>query len=81
MNLTEYIQADHGNGKRLADALGIPATFLSQMARGDRSVSPTRCVRIEVLTGGKVTRKDLRTDWKEIWPELADLQSEGVTHA
>lgn len=28
------------------------------------------CVRIEKHSNGKVTRKMLRKDWKECWPEL-----------
>ena len=32
-----------------------------------------RCVQIEKLTNGAVTRKDLRPDdWHEIWPELKE---------
>jgi DNA-binding transcriptional regulator YdaS (Cro superfamily) len=29
------------------------------------------CVRIEMVSGGAVTRPDLRDDWAEVWPELA----------
>jgi hypothetical protein len=29
------------------------------------------CVRIERESGHAVTRKDLRDDWFEVWPELA----------
>lgn len=28
------------------------------------------CVRIEQQSNGAVTRRDLRDDWSEVWPEL-----------
>ena len=33
-------------------------------------MKPERCVLIEKASNGAVTRKDLREDWAEIWPEL-----------
>jgi hypothetical protein len=30
------------------------------------------CVRIEEESGGVVSRKDLRSDWAENWPELRE---------
>lgn len=30
------------------------------------------CVRIERESKGAVTRRDLREDWADVWPELAD---------
>lgn len=72
MNLKSYFDAERGNGVALALALDIPVSYLSQMASGNRSVSPERAVAIERATSGAVTRKDLRpTDWQAIWPELA----------
>lgn len=39
----------------------------------DEEVPIKRCVQIEKLTNGAVTRKDLRpNDWHEIWVELLD---------
>jgi len=29
------------------------------------------CVRIEQQSNGAVTRRDLREDWAEVWPELS----------
>jgi DNA-binding transcriptional regulator YdaS (Cro superfamily) len=71
MTLSEYIKAQRGNGKALADRLGISLSSLSQIAHNSEGTSPARCVAIEQATGGTVTRKDLRPDWKETWPELA----------
>ena len=44
---------------------------VSQWKLIDRKVPVEHCVRIEQLTLGAVTRKDLRPDdWHLIWPEL-----------
>jgi DNA-binding transcriptional regulator YdaS (Cro superfamily) len=71
MKLSEYIKAQRGNGTALADKLGISLSNLSQIASNSEGTSPARCVAIEKATAGAVTRKDLRPDWKQIWPELA----------
>lgn len=74
MNLHTYIQADRGNATQLALTLDIPLSYLSQMATGDRSVSPERALAIEVATNGVVTRQELRpNDFWRIWPDLAHL--------
>lgn len=72
MDLKNYIDSlEWGGAKNLADKLGVSKSFLSQMASGASSISPKRCVEIEVATYGKVTRKDFRpSDWHKIWPEL-----------
>ena len=33
------------------------------------------CVRIEKYSLGRVTRKDLRDDYLEVWPELAERKA------
>ena len=72
MNLKQYIQSNRGEGKRLAAALDIDKSYLSQMAGNDRPISPERCLAIERATGGVVTRRDLRpNDFHLIWPDLA----------
>ncbi|WP_080422483.1 YdaS family helix-turn-helix protein [Burkholderia ubonensis] len=73
MNLKTYIStAPRGTAKRLADALGVSPSYLSQMASGASSINPRRCRQIEDATGGNVTRRELRpNDWHEIWPDLA----------
>lgn len=65
-----------GSQRALAVALGVAPVNVSQWvnpttAKG-RPVPPKQCVRIEALTKGSVTRRDLRPDdWWDIWPELA----------
>lgn len=70
MTLTEYIKAERGNGRRLADKLGVSLSMLSQIASDSSSTHPARCVAIEQATDGRVTRQELRADWASIWPEL-----------
>jgi len=72
MELTDYISSGRGNAARIATALGVKAAYVSQIASGHRRASPVRAVQIEELTGGVVTRAELRPDdfWR-IWPDLA----------
>lgn len=73
MKLKDYLESlERGGAVRFAEELGVSKSYLSQLASGAAPVSPARCVDIERLTGGKVTRKDLREDWASIWPELID---------
>jgi len=71
MNLQTYINTEPGNATRLVSVLGIPLSYLSQMASGYRNISPSRALSIERATGGLVTRKEMRPDdcWL-IWPDI-----------
>lgn len=66
-----------GSQLALAKALGVTPVTVNQWVRpnganSSRPVPPKQCVRIEALTGGEVTRRELRPDdWRDIWPELA----------
>lgn len=56
----------------LASAIGVSATTVHEWKMGKRPVPEKRCVQIEQITLGRVTRQQLRPgDWIEIWPELA----------
>lgn len=70
MTLREYLSQKRGASVRLAKALEVSVSYLSQLASGVSPISPARCVQIEKETGGAVTRKEMRDDWKQIWPEL-----------
>jgi len=64
-----------GNQAALARALGVTPVTVGQWLRPDiatgRAVPPKQCVRIERLTNGQVTRRELRPDdYFEIWPDL-----------
>lgn len=70
MKLKEYLLQNKGQQKFIGDQLGASKQYFSQLVTGASPISPKRAVLIEKLTDGQVSRKDLRTDWKEIWPEL-----------
>lgn len=57
-----------GGAAKLATILGVSAQAISNWK--ERGVPIERCMAIETATGGTVTRRDLRADWKDIWPEL-----------
>ena len=57
-----------GGAVRLAVILGVSAQAISNWK--ERGVPIDRCYPIETATDGEVTRRDLRPDWREIWPEL-----------
>ena len=60
-----------GGATALANALGVSPSMVTNWAKKRRPVPVKRCVEIEKLTNGMVSRKDLRPDdWHEIWPEL-----------
>jgi DNA-binding transcriptional regulator YdaS (Cro superfamily) len=75
MDLKTYIQDERGNASALAESLGIPLSYLSQMASGNRAITPERASAIERATAGVVTRQAMRPDdWQAIWPELAETK-------
>lgn len=79
MQLKEYIQSGRGKATDLAESLGIPASYLSQMASGNRAITPERASDIERLTGGIVTRKEMfPAKWRRIWPELVKVKRANV---
>jgi DNA-binding transcriptional regulator YdaS (Cro superfamily) len=65
-----------GSQLALAKALGVTPVTVNQWVRpsganSSRPVPPKQCVRIELLTAGRVSRRELRpADWRDIWPEL-----------
>lgn len=74
MDLSSYLE-QRGAASDLAERLGVPPVSVFHWSRKQRPIPIVRCVQIEKLTNGAVTRKDLRPDdWHEIWPELAKKQ-------
>lgn len=80
MDLKTYLASlERGGVSKLAEEIGVSASFLSQMAAGSSAISPARCVLIETATKQAVTRRDLRPDdWASIWPELVELLPQKV---
>lgn len=73
---------ERGGASKLAEALGVSISYLSQMASGKAPISPERMVQIEQVTVGAVTRKDeFPESWKRIWPELDAANDNGPAAA
>lgn len=54
-----------------ARSLNVSVPTIAQWCNGTRPVPIARCLAIERLTHGKVSRRDLRPDdWMHIWPDL-----------
>ena len=68
MNLDAYL-LNVTTPRELAEKLGCSLTSLSFWRHKRRPVPILMCVKIERITRGEVTRKDLRPDWSLIWPE------------
>ena len=63
MDLPTYMQSlPRGGKKRLAISLGVAPSYLSRLISGDRSITAERAIKVEQVTGGAVTRFDLRPD-------------------
>lgn len=61
-----------GSQTALATAIGVSSSFVSQCLSGVRPIPAIRCRDIEIATGGKVTRAQLRPD---IYGELHDQEA------
>lgn len=66
-----------GGPSKLAAHLGVTPQAVCFWRDGDRRLPVEHCAVIEQVTGGAVTRKDLRpNDWASIWPELAEISEQ-----
>ena len=73
--LKKWIAQERGRGVRLAAALQVPASFVTKMASGDKPIPVEHASTIEQFTDGAVPRQAIRpTDWRRIWPELAESE-------
>lgn len=65
--------AQHCGGvTKLAIALGLGQSVVSNWKARESVIDAVYCTAIEKVTGGIVSRRDLRPDdWQAIWPELA----------
>ncbi|MGV8823986.1 YdaS family helix-turn-helix protein [Methylibium petroleiphilum] len=76
MKLTDYLKISHTTQDDFADRLGVTQGMVGFWVRG-KPPTPARAVQIERVTGGAVSRRDLRPDdWREIWPELAEAAND-----
>jgi DNA-binding transcriptional regulator YdaS (Cro superfamily) len=69
MDLKSYYDGlPRGHRYKLAQELGVPPGYLCQMASGYVKVPPSRALKIEQITNGQVTRKELLPDdWHKYW--------------
>lgn len=69
--LKDYFSLQRGNAQRLAAALSLSKSYLSQVASGATNCPFSLAVAIERETEGFVMRWDLRpNDWWQVWPEF-----------
>jgi DNA-binding transcriptional regulator YdaS (Cro superfamily) len=74
MDLKTYLSDRSGRGSELARELGVKAPAVYQVAHG-KPCPPAWVRRIEVWSGGQVTRIDLRPhDWQLYWPDGVELE-------
>lgn len=79
MKLADYLSESKTTQQEFAQALGVTQGLVGFWVRG-KPPPPQRAVQIERITGGKVGRRDLRDDWRDIWPELsASTQAKPVS--
>ena len=70
-NLLQYINSMTPIDRFLfAGRCGTSENYLRKACSVGQVLGPALCVSIERASGGQVSRADLRSDWKLIWPEL-----------
>ncbi|WP_158491108.1 YdaS family helix-turn-helix protein [Pseudomonas monteilii] len=79
MNLTEFLDALPRGGKKvIALRLGVTPSYLSRLVSGDRSITAERALQIEEVTGGAVSRQELRPDLQWLPPKRAKSLSKAA---
>jgi DNA-binding transcriptional regulator YdaS (Cro superfamily) len=62
MNLTDYMQHAGLSQAALADLVGVSQPMVSHWLTARKAITPERARQIEHVTGGAVTRHELRPD-------------------
>lgn len=79
--LDQAIEYAQGVG-RLAAAIGVGQSVISNWRKRGTLPEAVHCVSIERVTGGRVSRCALRpNDWQQIWPELVKPAGQEVDGA
>ncbi|MDO9277147.1 MAG: hypothetical protein Q7U05_01110 [Polaromonas sp.] len=61
--------------RALAEKLAVNEQYLYQCLTGRRDMGPTEARRVEVESGGVLTRQMIcQKTWQGIWPELANTK-------
>lgn len=72
MELKQYIfSLPPPERQAFAVRCGTSAKHLQNCAYKYKTLDPVACVLVEQESGQAVTRKELREDWQQIWPELS----------
>ena len=67
--------------EEIAQSCDTSVAYIRKACNVGQLLSPARCVVIEQMSHGIVSRKDLRPDdWKLIWPELGCPSQEVTNH-
>lgn len=53
-----------------AESVGTTRSYIIKCFSRKIELNPKVCAAIERESAGQVMRWDLRSDWKELWPEL-----------
>jgi transcriptional regulator with XRE-family HTH domain len=56
MNLSTYLKRKRINARKLADLVGVPASTITRIIRGERSPTLAIMIRISEATGGSVSK-------------------------
>lgn len=59
MKLSEYLKSKNMTGQQFADVVGCGQPMISLMTNGERRPSPELALRIEQVTNGAVTLREL----------------------
>ena len=71
MKLEQYLRAQRGRAAIVAMQARVAQAFLWAIAKGARPCPVKLAVRIERITLGEVSRRDLfPDDWWEYWPDM-----------
>ena len=60
MSLRDFLHLNRRTAKSMALELGVHPNYLRMVKNGKYKPGLDLCLRIEILTGGKVTTKELR---------------------
>lgn len=55
---------------QLARQINVSEQYIYQCLTGRKQMSAALAALAERVSGGAVTRQQLRRDWREVWPEL-----------
>lgn len=72
MKLKDFIKTMRTETERVefAGRCGTTYSYLKMVSYGAKPCAPRLAVAIEENTCGLVKRQELRSDWRDIWPEL-----------